>query len=105
MKLIDLQPQFLKLISANEHKYVDTVHEADGIQFDCPKCHADDKKGHTIICWQPHVPQNIFPHPGRWYLVGTCYGDLTLKSSPSLVQLQNGCHAHFFIRDGFIIPQ
>jgi hypothetical protein len=105
MKLIDLEPQFLK---TNEdgtlHHYVDSIKEADGIRFLCPLCFKNNKGSvgtHGCICWQPHVPQNISPKPGRWYFDGTGYDNLTLRNGSSSILLNgDGCKAHFFIKDG-----
>jgi Family of unknown function (DUF6527) len=98
MRLIDLGPNFLKIIDASDYRLqdVDDIKQADGIRFLCPKClHLS---GHTVICWQPHVPPEIgFAGPGRWPFTGTGYNDLTL--TPSIFE-QSDCKAHFFIKNG-----
>ena len=109
MKLIDLEPRFMKITDAvpQSHLYVDSIGEADGIMFLCPKCFAE-KGGrpgvHMVICWGPDVPQTIEPTPGRWRMEGTGYGDLTLVGGSSSILLTSpaGCKAHFFIRNGGI---
>ena len=108
MKLTDLEPQFLKVMSEHEFKCVDDIKDADGIMFLCPVCfkknNDDSGRGvHSINCWQPHVPQNIHPILGRWNFLGTGYNDLTLKNGSSSVLLNGGCNAHFWITNGEII--
>lgn len=107
MKLIDLQPRFLQLSDETSTWHcVDDIAKADGIVFLCPLCFRN--KGltpvgvHSIICWQPHVPVELGPKPGRWQFVGTGYGDLTLKAGSSSVLLLGGCKAHFFVTGGTI---
>jgi hypothetical protein len=85
---------------------VDTLAEADGIMFVCPKCFKenDSKRPgvHSIICWSPSVPQTTGPVPGRWKMSGTGYDDLSLTAQSSSVLLTSGCRAHFFINNGEI---
>lgn len=103
MKLRELDPQFLKVISEHKYKCVDKIEDADGISFLCPKCKDGETHQHSIICWQPKVPQTITPTPGRWNFIGTCYDDLTLKNGSSSILLNGGCNAHFWITNGEII--
>lgn len=110
MKLAELLPQFIKLVprrKAVTFRDVTNIKKADGILFLCPKClNAIGKREgvHSIICWQPHVPQTITPVPGRWNFIGTGYDDLTLKAGSSSILLTgDGCKAHFFITNGEII--
>jgi hypothetical protein len=106
MDLIELKPQFLKIVAAREYNLRDELEGADGILFLCPVCfraNGGPAGTHSIICWQPHVPQDMDPKPGRWAFKGTGFGDLTLVAGSSSVFLQGaGCKAHFFIRDGKI---
>lgn len=107
MKLIELSPQFLKVQDATHYLHVDKVTEADGVTFLCPVCFV--KKGgpigtHSIMCWQPNVPQSIPPTPGRWKFVGTGLNDITLVAGSSSVFLSTAeCKAHFFIRNGEVL--
>jgi len=86
---------------------VDTIAEADGIRMLCPKCYDDPPVGpvgtHSVICWSPKISQDHDPKPGRWDLVGTSIDDLTLVAGSSSVLIQGGCHAHFFVRGGYIV--
>ena len=107
MRLAELNPRFLKVVTDKEFHRIDTVAEADGILFLCPVCF--QKNGgsvgtHSVICWSPKIGQNVPPTPGRWNLVGSGYDDLTLVAGSSSVALTgDGCKAHFFIRNGEII--
>ena len=105
MRLRDLEPQFLRRKSPREWQNVDSIEEADGIFFLCPKCFAANGGAigtHGVMCWRPHVPQDTPPTPGRWEFEGTGYGDLTLVAGSSSVLLTSGCMAHFFVRAGAI---
>lgn len=106
MRLVELEPEFLKLNDSRHFGFVETIGEADGIRFLCPKCFSDNKGNigtHGVICWKPSVPQAVRPNPGRWELQGTGFDDLTLVAGLSSVALKGGCEAHFFIRNGEII--
>lgn len=108
MKLLDLEPQFLKRTDDTSWRRVDSLAEADGVLFVCPKCLEErgSRPGvHSIICWDPSVPQTTSPKPGRWNLVGTGLADLSLVAGSSSVLLTSpdGCGAHFFVRDGEIV--
>lgn len=106
MKLIDLEPQFLRRDDDHHFTFVGDVSEADGVEFICPKCFADNgmkRAGvHGVICWEPSVPQTTTPTPGRWEMLGTGFHDLTLRAGSSSILLQGGCGAHFFIENGNI---
>ncbi len=106
MKLIELEPHFIKIINSNSWTTDSSPQDADGIQFLCPKCFSDNKGPmgtHMIICWKPHVPQTFYPVPGRWNIVGNSYDNLSLVAGSSSVLLTGGCKAHFFVRNGEII--
>jgi hypothetical protein len=115
MKLVDLEPQFLHWDPANwpdkdgirTFQEVDTLAEANGIFFVCPKCLADNgmhRPGvHGVECWNPSVPLGEgLPGPGRWSFEGTGYHDLSLVAASSSVKLEGGCGAHFFVKNGEI---
>jgi len=107
MRLSELEPQFLKITSPTTFQDVDAIADADGVIFLCPVCfraNGGSVGTHSVICWQPHVPQTIPPTPGRWNFVGTGYGDLTLRAGSSSIALTgDGCKAHFFITNGEIV--
>ena len=124
MKLAELEPQLLRLEFKREtrrfvqpngerydktddfeyHLYVDTLAEAQGVQFLCPKCFEQNKGRagtHGVICWfrDRGVPDAVFPRPGRWAVSGTGLADLTL--SPSVL-ITTGCQWHGFITAGVV---
>lgn len=106
LRLTDLAPSFLKRAEPDEWlcEGVSKI-DADGVMFLCPKCFK--AKGgpvgtHSIICWQPNVPQDTSPTGGRWTMVGTGFNDLSLVAGSNSVLLEGGCAAHFFVEDGKI---
>lgn len=107
MKLTELKPKWLKRDDDKNFHYVDSIGESDGIWFRCPKCFVDNGNTivgtHSIICWQPRVPQTTTPIPGRWEFSGTGFDDLTLTAGSSSILLTAGCEAHFFITNGQIV--
>lgn len=106
MKLLDLEPQFLKYEPRDGFEYlvyVDSIAEAQGVWFLCPKCWK--KNGgrvgtHAVLCWNPSVPPTLDPKPGRWNLVGTGLHDLSLVAGSSSIKLTAGCEWHGFIKAG-----
>lgn len=107
IRLTDLEPRFLKVMSPAVRQFVETLEEADGVEFVCPLCLANQdmhRPGvHGVICWEPDVPLEISPGPGRWTMQGTGLHDLTLVAGSSSIHLQGpGCGAHFFIKNGEI---
>ena len=106
MRLADLEPQFLRRTDDTHFQNVDAIGDADGIVFICPKCFADNgmkRPGvHSVICWDPSVPQTTHLKPGRWAMLGTGFEDLTLRAGSSSVLLTGGCNAHFFVENGQI---
>jgi hypothetical protein len=97
----------MKRIDDIHFQDVDTLAEADGFIFVCPKCFAENgmnRKGvHSIICWNPSVPQTTSPTPGRWNMIGTGFEDLTLQAGSSSIHLMPpGCGWHGFIENGNI---
>lgn len=128
MKLLDLEPKFLRwerrretVTVANDpanfpiggsreeerdqlyYIVVDTLAEAWGVEFLCPKCFEENKGPvgtHMVICWSPVVPLDISPGPGRWELKGTGLHDLSLVAGSSSVKLEGGCNAHFMVENG-----
>lgn len=109
MRLVELEPRFLRRIDAagQRRRYVETLDEAEGVIFLCPVCFAANRGSvgtHSVVCWAPEVPAGVEPGPGRWALQGTGVADLTLVAGSSSVFLAGGCRAHFFVRDGSIVP-
>lgn len=115
MKLTDLEPQFMHWDPANwpdkegtrSIQQVDTLGEANGLIFICPKCLAANNLQrigvHSVECWNPDVPLgNGLPGPGRWSFKGSNYSDLSLEGVKGNSVKLEGCGAHFFITNGEI---
>jgi hypothetical protein len=107
MKLIpDLEAEFLKRITSREYHRVETLAEADGLWFLCPKCYAENhgsKGTHAVICWfEGHVPDDQEPKPGRWNPTGTGLADLSFVpgAKSNSILLTAGCKWHGFIKNG-----
>ncbi len=86
---------------------VETLGEADGLWFLCPKCFAANSGPvgtHAVICWfVGRVPDDVEPKPGRWTPMGTGLSDLTFVPSAgrsNSVLLTGGCRWHGFVKDG-----
>lgn len=105
MRLTDLDPQWVRLTeTGGRTRYEVTRATADGILFACPTCYLKNAGlvgTHSILCWQPHVPPELKPGPGRWPFTGADFTDLTLTPSVHLPGA-DGCQAHFFVRNGAI---
>lgn len=102
-----------KMEAREYHVHVETLSEAQGVQFLCPTCLAKNngpEGTHTILCWSRSrgTPDSASPGPGRWLLVGTGLHDLTLNGEPghsrSVALTSSDCKAHFFVDAGAITP-
>ena len=107
----DLEGHFYKAPFIDEYGKdswlpADTIGEAEGLFFLCPVCFASNGNTHIgthrVMCWSPNVSQDFKPNPGRWGLVGTGIGDVSLVAGSSSVAIQGGCGAHFFVTNGRI---
>lgn len=106
LTLRELDAHFVKHDDERSFHCVDNLLEADGIMFLCPVCFAakgSDVGVHSIVCWEPSVPRERSPGPGRWTMQGTGLDDLTLVASSSSIKLESGCRAHFHVRNGEIV--
>jgi len=106
MKLTDLEAEFLKYVTEDSFHHVDTLAEADGLLFLCPKCFQQNSGPvgtHSVICWfEGHVPDDAEPKPGRWNPTGSGIGDLSFvpgRKSHSVLLL-GGCGWHGFVTNG-----
>jgi hypothetical protein len=86
---------------------VDTLIEADGVMFLCPKCFVENSGPvgtHRVICWfVGKVPDDVVPKPGRWTPTGTDLHDLTFVPSAGRshsVLLTGACGWHGFVVNG-----
>ncbi len=110
LTLIELEAHFIGQPYANDrgnvvYPYADTLAEAKGVRYLCPKCFAENggRVGtHGVINFCPEVGQEFRPTPGRWHLCGTGLHDLSLVNGSSSVALDGHCAAHFFVTDGRI---
>jgi hypothetical protein len=90
------------------HYEVDSIAEADGVSFLCPKCFAANGGTvgtHTVICWfEGRVPDDAKPSPGRWTPAGAGIDDLTFAPGEKIkavsVQLLGGCAWHGYVANG-----
>jgi len=106
-KLRDLEPKLLRY-AAGRHPCVQSLAEAQGVRFLCPKCFETNGGAagtHGVICWSSSrgVPDDAHPRPGRWRLVGTSLDDLSLMEEPGKsrsVLLVGGCAWHGFVTNG-----
>lgn len=93
-------------------RYVETLSEADGIEFLCPLCF--EKNGgavgtHIVICWfVGKVRDDVSPKPGRWTPQGTGIDDLRfIPGDPPRavsVLLTAGCNWHGFVGGYNVTP-
>lgn len=102
MRLSELEPQFLKVQDSGHFPHAETVAEAHGIHFVCPKC-----GDHSVGVWfaDRPVPAELRPRP-RWRASGSGYEDLTLAPSINLVDDDGhtvACGWHGFVTNGEII--
>ncbi|HBY61083.1 MAG TPA: hypothetical protein DEH78_14770 [Solibacterales bacterium] len=111
MRLTQLEPMWLRWKEEDSRQFfsnVDSIEEAQGIRFLCPKCFQANggRVGtHQVLCWSSSrgVPAHATPGPGRWRLVGTNFEDLTLDCEPGKsrsVLLLGGCAWHGFVTNG-----
>lgn len=100
MKLLELDPQFLRVDSPTQFRHVESISEAQGVMFLCPRCfqkNGGEVGTHSIQVWfaNRRVPEELTPKP-RWVVWGTGLHDLSL--SPSI---QIDCW-HGFVSNGLI---
>lgn len=121
MKLTDLDARFVVLLEGgNGYGYVDTLEEADGVMFQCPKCSEGRAKGsderrnyvlgaHYVLCWfRDRVPKEE-PPKGRWTPEGTGLHDLTFVAGipPEAFSVLSHCPTnwHGYVKNGEATPQ
>lgn len=100
----------IKSPSGQRVEYVpcETLKEADGVWFRCPKCYHEAKGApgvHHVMCWfEGRVPDDANPGPGRWTPAGDSLADLTFvpgeREKATSVQLNGGCRWHGHIIGG-----
>jgi hypothetical protein len=97
MRLTELQPKLFTLgwstvDSGSILELVTDLSQADGLEFQCPKCFK-----HSCFSVKPTVPDSALPDQGRRNMTGFGLDDLTLDTS---VQVRGGCAAHFTVSNG-----
>jgi hypothetical protein len=106
MKLIELDPEFLKIDSNGHYVYTPTLAYAQGLKFLCPLCFQKNKGTvgtHVVVIWfRNHgVPDDTRPLPGRWCVSGIDMNDLTITPSINLENAtKTGCQWHGFVTNG-----
>ncbi len=106
MRLAELKATFLVTTEEGFRK-VETIGEAQGIMFLCPKCFAQNGGAagtHAVICWSRSAgaPDESTPR-GRWRMVGSSLDDLSLMEEPGKTRsilLLGGCNWHGFVTHG-----
>ena len=110
LTLIELGAVFLGQPYYNDrgnviYPHVDTIEEAKGIRYLCPKCFAANGGSvntHRMVNMTPAVGQEFRPTPGRWNFAGTGLDDLSLVAGSSSIAVTGGCEAHYWITNGRI---
>lgn len=109
MKLSELEAEFVQYDVRGDGRiyipHVDTLAEAHGVQFLCPKCFAANNGPvgtHLVGCWFVGcVPESAEPGPGRWNPSGTGLEDLTFVPPGAFsVQINGGCNWHGYVKNG-----
>lgn len=86
---------------------VQTLAEADGVRFQCPKCKAAGQFAHPIfigfagIAVEGTYGYNKAGMPVTWQMSGTGLDDLVLFPS---IQIQGGCNWHGFVGSSGVPP-
>ena len=106
VSLLKLDPVFFSEPKLDCYKEVSSIEKAFGVQFLCPKCYIEEPPiKHYLLCWNEKVDKKFKPTPGRWYLNGTSFLDLTLigvQTSWSIKFPASKCNPHFFLIKGII---
>ncbi len=89
------------MTGSDSWRHVDTLAEAQGILFLCPKCFVENMGPvgtHCVLVWfrDRGVPAEFLPSP-RWVVNGTGYADLS--TTPS-IHIRTGCGYHGFLTNG-----
>jgi hypothetical protein len=110
INLETLEAQFVTYEGDGRMGSAETVADAHGVMFLCPKCYAEHGGPvgtHRVICWFAGrgVPDSATPGPGRWEPGGVTLEDLSFVGpAAASVALSGGCGWHGFIRNGRATP-
>lgn len=95
--LRDLEPLLVRYDGPLKWTPVESLAEASGVCFCCPKCYGTDDQ-HAVMCWfRGRVPDDLPPGPGRWDPTGDGIDNLTLHPS---VHLSTTCGWHGWVSTG-----
>lgn len=103
MRLIELEPTFIRFEGLDSFWRDVEFSVADGISFLCPLCYVANNGivgTHSIIVLFTRCNPAIMPTWHRWDMNGSKFDDLTI--SPS-IRITVGCNWHGFIRNGEIV--
>ena len=109
MKLTELEPQWIRYEERVDGRYlvtVDSLAEAHGICFLCPKCfqaNGGNAGTHSVVCWfEGRVADEVQPGPGRWNPTGDSFESLSFVPGRKThsVLLLGGCAWHGFVTNG-----
>ena len=110
MRLAELDAQLVRYCAGppETYEHVDTLVDADGVLFLCPKCYAANAGPvgtHSVLCWfVDRVADDIDPRPGRWTPQGTGLADLSFVPSAgrsnSVLLTGDSCGWHGFVTNG-----
>ena len=105
--LRELEAQLTRITEpGRSYEYVDSLEDAQGIWFLCPKCYQENGGAvgtHQVLCWfaDRGVSDEESPGPGRWNTSGTGLDDLSFVGPRAAsVLLTDGCRWHGFVRQG-----
>ena len=105
MRLLDLEPQYYRIVTPKSYAEVHSIAGADGLLFFVSEVLCEEQGSRRHAYGDPLAASclaGLQSESGRWEFLGTGYGDLTLKADSSSVFLSGdgGCQAHFFVKNG-----
>jgi len=101
MKLTLLEPILLRVDGDGVYDVVETLPDAQGMMFLCPKCFAANGgpvRTHSVLVWFDGrgVLASMTPAP-RWQVDGKTIDELSLAPS---VHITGGCGWHGWVKNG-----
>jgi hypothetical protein len=104
MKIEELEPEFIRLVSKDAWMCIsDTIlsDKVSGIKFKCPRCFKESgtlQGVHYITLWRPHVSPKAFSNRDRYEFSGKYIHFLTLSAPVH----HNKCGSTFIVEGGEI---
>jgi hypothetical protein len=105
MKLLDLNPSFIRYDDRGSWVVVNSIQEAQGISFDCPVCR---NHGVSVSFVDDTLPSRYGTYekktgkPMRWKVTGTGLHDMTIIGEVDVEHVKHCWHGH--IRNGQVLP-